>query len=497
MKKQIIIQRFDGGMADDVREQSVNKHAIIKHFNHFSKSTTLSPYRSSEDAYADQGDFRGKDFIYVGSKLYSLGVVTGSAKGQINETSDVANPSWSASTGGADGGGTTSAGFFCHYKGKLYGAVASSSTGRIWDYDIAGTTFTATTGGGDLDFTTYANGMTHSISDKMFFGLDNKIYYKDGTGNIALGLTLPTDIKVSSLCEYGSQLVIACTSISGGVTSKVYFWDMVSADVSASFDIGEVTVGFIENIGQNLILGAYQTGLSSVTPTKLIFSKYGGVGFTAFKTINATTGYMYNWKCKYGGRVYFTVNAQSVGGSAGDLNGVWSIGQNQSGEFTVVLSYLPNNDTGVYIVYGFIVLQDYCYISSLVTNGQNDYIMMKTNDQATYSSTSIIETVKYNSGDINKKKRLIGIAVSTVPLPSNGEVHIFYKKDSDSSYVEITPSAGIIADNTTSFELINDTYGKNLPEFYEIQFKITSEGGAEITGIKFVYEEIPTLLDIK
>jgi hypothetical protein len=84
---------------------------------------------------------------------------------------------------------------------------------------------------------------------------------------------------------------------------------------------------------------------------------------------------------------------------------------------------------------------------------------------------------------------------------------LFYVKQmSDGSVVYESPIGTVTAPTgdvtnkpilaTPSFITIEST-GKNLPEFNEIQFQITSTGGAEITGLKFVYEEKDTLLNIK
>src|SRR3990167_9585350 len=47
--KSITLKRFDGGISDDIREPSSNKFSITKHFDIYSNSYRLTPYRDVED----------------------------------------------------------------------------------------------------------------------------------------------------------------------------------------------------------------------------------------------------------------------------------------------------------------------------------------------------------------------------------------------------------------------------------------------------------------
>jgi len=83
----------------------------------------------------------------------------------------------------------------------------------------------------------------------------------------------------------------------------------------------------------------------------------------------------------------------------------------------------------------------------------------------------------------------VGVSVSTVPLPANGQVVLKYKRDSESSFKNIYTNT---TDNSVFKEAVTiESTGNNLGDFQEVQFRIESTGGAEITGLKFIYDDSP------
>jgi len=196
----IPITQFNKSMIADPRG---NGCQLCQHFDNFTKSS-LVPYKDTEDAYVSQSTFHGQTYLMYAGNMYVLGVTSGTGRAEILKNTDMGVPSWSTPTNGADSSGTTSFNLFVEYKGRLYGASAGT---RIWDYDIAGTTFNSTTAGGSISYTNVCQGIVKA--DKLYFGIDNKVYYKNGTSDIALGIALPTDRIITSLCEYGNYIAIA------------------------------------------------------------------------------------------------------------------------------------------------------------------------------------------------------------------------------------------------------------------------------------------------
>ena len=76
----------------------------------------------------------------------------------------------------------------------------------------------------------------------------------------------------------------------------------------------------------------------------------------------------------------------------------------------------------------------------------------------------------------------------TAPMASGATLVLKYRKDEETSWTQIYSDG---TDNSISHSAINiESSGDNLPEYKEIQFRIESTGGAEITGLKFKSEEI-------
>ena len=97
-------------------------------------------------------------------------------------------------------------------------------------------------------------------------------------------------------------------------------------------------------------------------------------------------------------------------------------------------------------------------------------------------------------GDADQKKKLLSVGVSFEKL-RNVSVKLEYMVDGGSSIKPITGTWTEVFTHTTNgtlyHEAVNiESTGEALPEFREIQFRITSDSGAVITGLKFTYEEI-------
>jgi len=479
------ITDFSRGMTSDIRSKDIRECQLCKHFDNFSYKSKLVPYKDSEDAgWATQADTQLQSFLMYSNSMYALGIVSGFNYANIAKNTDMATPSWSSPTNGADSSGTTGFKLFIEYKGILYGSVPSASSGRIWSYNIAGTTFTASAKA--LNHTTIAQGLVHSKNDILYIGYDNLILRKNGAAAFeAAVLTLPTGFVISDLAEDGEYLAISGTLPNGKYMT--FFWDMSATTWNDSIDWGEGTYSSTTN--STFIvekLGGYLIGISiegTVKP-KLVFRKsYGGLQ-TKFKEIYITSGGIAG-KQKYNNRIYFGLNASSVGGTNYDYTGIWSVGSDGEGGFSVIFDRLAKNDTLVESIGGFIIAQDYLYISYTISSA---FELRKTNDSTSYTASSIYESVIFNGGDSSRKKKLIGVTVMTEYLPAAGQIVLKYKKDEETSWTTIFTEA---TDNSISHSSINiESSGATLPEFKEIRFQILSTGNAVITGLKFRYELI-------
>lgn len=473
------IDQFDYGVTNNLRLPDQRYAQTIKHFDVLTKRNALIPYRDHEDGSSGGDTDKLSKFLFYNGKTYALGVVSGSSKVKIFEMSTFSGNTWSATANGEDGGGTRDETVFVEYKGYGYGFAASS---RIWKADLSGSAaFVSTDLSISATATTTAQGLVHSKDDILYIAYNNIIAKKNGATWTDSALTLPTNTIITALSEYGNYLAIATRSSSGVGNSTVYLWDRDGSltTVSEKIDWGAGDLYVLEEIeGQLVGVSTVGSSTSAFVP-KIVFRAYTGAGAHIFKELQSSTAPTVKGKQKVNSRLFFLMSA-TLNGTL--LEGVWSIGKNTEGHLSLSLDRLPNNDTALTsgILKGFALIGDYMFIA-YVSNGS--YAASKTNDQSSYTATSIYETLIQSASDPSIKKKLVGISVFYEPLPAAGSVVLKYKADAESSFTQIFSDG---TDNAISHSAINiESTGANLPEFKEIQFRLESTGGAVITGIKY------------
>jgi|CXWL01.1.fsa_nt_gi hypothetical protein len=478
------IVRFDGGMQNDIRSDKSNGLRLVKNADILTYPSKIKPYNSSESGN-DTPAREFAAFLYANSRLYGLGVQTGTSRVSIFYKDSYTDGTWNGVANGDSGAFARKTGLFVYYKGDIYGA----QTDRIWKFN-AGVAFADA----DLSIahTTVSNGIVHSKDDRLYIGVDNKIIRKndattwDATAS-GVVLTLPTDYYLTSICEYGNYLAIACAPLTtaGRQNSRVFLWDRDSSltTLSESIDWGAGTLLVLEEMAGELI-GIMQLG------SRLIVKRYAGIQgaqvimeFVADSTIE-----LKQIKQILNNRLYFMLKAVIDGTTH---YGVWTIGKNSEGVYALSIDRTPNNDTDPNSQTGFYIATvsgvDYMFIaySTTVTNDS----LSKTNDSATtFSHNTTIESLIYDGGDASRTKKLIGVTVMYEPLPTAGSVTVKYKKDEDSSWTTIFTDT---TDNSISHSAINiESSGATLPEYKECHLQILATGGAAVTGFSFESEVV-------
>lgn len=486
------IDRFDGGMANDVRSKESNKARLIKHFDALSFPHRLVPHRESEtgnDTIARKID----TFCYVNS-LGLVGLGTSASKATVFYKNVYTDGVWETTANNASVvADKASNGFAIYYPatGLVY---VTTGTSNVEAYDPTGTNPFVTQSVGL--WSSGGRACLHSKDDTLYVSyqhstLGARIAKYDGSTWTIPALTLGLRYTITAMCEYGNYLAIACkTSDSFGDRSKVFLWDRDSSltTLSESIDWGYGKLEFLESYEGALIGVSYQDSAvfqsNRLGPERLSIKAYtGNVPTEILNLISDTTAYpaallgqLYGTGFqKTNNRLYFLAGIQ-IDGTV--LNGLWSIGKVANQPYALQLEYLPNNDTTVTSMEGFYVAGSFAFIAY-----NNDGSLSKTIETLSYSATSTWESLKYDLGEVSLKKKLLGVSVNTVPLPTAGQVVLKYKADSDTSWTTIFTHT---TDNSVSHSSVNiESTGANLPEFNEIQFQIESTGGAEITGLTF------------
>jgi hypothetical protein len=178
--------------------------------------------------------------------------------------------------------------------------------------------------------------------------------------------------------------------------------------------------------------------------------------------------------------------------------GVWSVGHNPNQAYSVVHERTPNNDTALSsgVLANFIIVGDFMFQAY---QSSATWALSKTNDQASYTATSIYEStinpeqperVRGSAGMRSAQKQLVAVGLSTVPLTSGQQVVCKYKVDGG-AYTTIFTQTTV---GTVTTEGVFDSTGKKFKNGREYEFRFESTGGAEITEFKYKIEELNTLL---
>lgn len=472
------IRKWFGGISDDVREQTVTDFAISKHFDTITSPNRLTPYRSSE---ADEDTtFKVRNFLYEGAVFYGLGRTTDDLKTKLyyKDPSPISG-TWAVVTNGvAANNDTTYPDSFGVYQGDLYGIRQGPS---VWQYDVSGTTFTQAFLSLAANIITVAPPVHHPISDRLFLAYNNRIAQVDsGTGTDGI-LILPSNLAITSMCPFGDSLAIAVTSASGGQAfSRVYLWNMIDPTPYQMIDWGQESLKVLENV-DNQLIGISIAGNSDFSFNQILYVKeWSGGDVIKIKEVplDAKSYTLGVQKVLSQNRLYFVLDSSSA---TPEFSGIWVVGRvNENYPFQTTIDRKFSNDTSVTSVQGIYKLGDYMWVAH-----SNDGQVDRTDDTANYTATSFVETQKYNGDDPSRKKLLRGVALSYVTLPTAGAPVLKYRKDDETSYTTIFTETTDSAMSTIRTAVAATT---SLPSYNEIQFRVESTGGAQITEIRFAYD---------
>lgn len=495
------------GMTNDPRDTTPGVARSIVNFDIVTDPKRAIPYFDSESGDSGASTlFRRKFCIAYWTptpswRLFGLGNVNGQGYAAVymktlstGGSTDLSDAAWLTPALNESAAGLAGYEMFHYYKktGKIHGFQASR---YVWEFTPDGSTawVNAKYDYGST-FTNCTDAITHSQDDIMYFGIDNKII-KNDNGTFAVGLTLPNDFYVTSICEYGAYLAVACAPLSGEGKSRVYLWNRSStlATVSANVDWGQGVIKVLEEL-EGYLMGISLVGLSQARYTDRIVFRYyaGSAGAKKFKEFNfghsgiVGVAGITAAKQKIDNRVYFQM-AATVNGAVRD--GVWSIANTDQG-LTVQHERTINNDTAInssaaprsFFIVGDFIFQSYVSSASVNT-------VSKTNDQLSYTATSIIETVinpNMSPAHRYQRKKLVAVGAMYDPLPTAGQVVVKARADTAGSYTTIyteTTDAAVYtepASTPSGGSFIND--GK------EFEFQINSTGGAVPTALIYVFE---------
>jgi hypothetical protein len=487
---EIKIDQFYGGIADDIRKETVSEFAISKHFDIFSNPKRLTPYRSFEADTNDGSSATGmkqylvRDFAYASasSKLYGLGQ-TGAGLVKIVQKADATTGNWSTPAS-SEGNGAVWNGCFFEYKDYLWGF---QGTNQIFKWGLLSGTPSITNSVATVasTITSVANGVI--AADGNAYMAYNNVVVRVATDASTItdsAKTVPTNLKITSLANFGSYLAIGCSPISSfNGTSKVYLWNLSSDLFYETIDWGEGDLRVLENI-EGMLIGVSDRYLNNSTGAgkgSMIIQGYQGGAAQVIKEVftQALTGKTIpTQKVVKNNRLFWSAKIMTNTAGTEYDEGIWSFGRkNSSYPWALTLDYVDEN-VGSSGIQSIGSAANYFFVAH-----SNDGSIDKTNDAATYAHTSIYESLVYDFGDPTITKQIKDLTIYTAPLPATSSMTMKVKFDEDSSWTTV----GTLS---TTSEISRDFYniestGADFPCFKEMRVRLESvTGGGEYTGYR-------------
>lgn len=484
---QIQINNFSGGISDDPREDNATKFQVTKHFDIFSNPSRLTPYRSLEADTHDGSTSTGmkqyyvRDFLYhsASAKLYGLGQTAGGLT-KVVYKADATTGNWTLPSS-SEGNGAVQNGCLVEYKDYLWGF---QGTTQVWKWGLlSGTPSITNTAGTVGTITSVAQGVI-AKDDQLYLPYNNKLARVSSGGTVTdAALTLPTNFKITSICNYGNYLAIGCAPIStfNGV-SKVFLWNLTSSDVQEAIDWGEGELRVLETI-EGYLVGVTDRYLNNATGAgrgSMIVQVYSGGVPQVVKEVftQALSGKtMPLSKAVKNNRLFFAAKIMTNSAGTEYNEGLWSFGRkNTAYPFSLSLDIIDENiDTDGIQAFG--TAANYFFIAH-----SGDGSIDKTNDAATYAFTSVYESQIMNFGDSMADKTLKSIKVSFRKLASGESLTVKYRVDNATSWT--TVGSYSTADTMSYTFLGISSTGESFVSGHEYEFRIESTGGLEVTGIE-------------
>ena len=294
-------------------------------------------------------------------------------------------------------------------------------------------------------------------------------------------LTLPTNFKITSICNYGNYLAIGCAPIStfNGV-SKVYLWNLTSTDVQEAIDWGEGELRVLETI-EGYLVGVTDRYLNNATGAgrgSMIIQIYSGGVPQIVKEVftQALTGKSIPLqKTVKNNRVFWAAKIMTNSAGTTYNEGIWSFGRkNVNFPFALSLDIIDENVTtsGIQAIGS---AANYFFISH-----SGDGSIDKTNDAPVYTFTSVYESQIFDFGDVDSDKTLLSLKVSFRKQLTGESLTARYRVDGATAWTLI---GTYDTDDTLSYTFLGVS-GEPFASGREYEFRLESTGGLELTGFK-------------
>lgn len=529
----IPIKYFGSGMSDDYAYGGQGEFSVSKHFDILSYPRRLQPLRSMTTESTTDSAI-GNLIVGSNGRMYGVGVdPSNPTNGKLWVRSDNATTSSGSSYGASSTWRSLTS-------DQLSGVVLRNASYSDSDYpflvdypdfgnvrtmlwastnvlvasDPLGASSATTTA---LSFSTISQGFVHPKDKRLYFGYQtgSSTYIGRISSNATAfssvnftALQLPNNHRVYSITDYGNYLAIGCTT-PNGLSSVVFLWDRdeTLTTLSETINWGAGQLKVLNNLKGALVgvntMSANTTGTVQDMDGIEVKLYLGGAEPTTVKQIKAQRLTTTAPSCVLlervnfirNDRLYFSANVVN-GGTAPAYYGLWSFGKNRNDSYALTIERMATNtgtETGVFAaaMSGDFVAMAHTANGTLTATTNGNTL------SSIYDATSVYESninPEMPTLDTEKKKKLMSVYCTYLPLPTDATVVMQYRVD-----VSANASGSTLGNGWTTIftetgngvvftERVKDAAGSSFTDGRKYEFRITSTDGAIITGWGYRYK---------
>lgn len=497
----VIVNEFDGGLADTKYPVEKNVAADMFHCDIFSDRRLLKNLRKNEKDTVSGGAHSGTENVYAwdGARrsdgvMLAIGhtsSVSTTARFLRKNSNDVTSY-WQQST--VTCGNTPYYNGGILYKDNFYCLSYSGSTQSLYRYDGDATATSVVTGFTETNVAGYGNiiskPIVHPLDNKLYMAIGKTIFVWDGSAATVTTASFTTPYQIIGCTYYGTYLAVAC--IKGDGKSIVYLWgrDTTVTTAQDSIEFGDDKICFITNLNGLLIGVSSRSSSATYLDPKIKVRALIGREAVLVKEL-LVTSYLSisNMYVVWKDVIYFLNQAQSS-----PYGTLFTISKNKKGEIVLGQAYTTQyeGETSNY-TYSFWNIHDYFFFGNI-----NGKVMRTYDSPPLYNVTDSTYTFPINVGmyesDRAKLKTISSVYVKAYANSAGyGTLKLEVSMDGG-AYTTIFSEASPSGKNAYVVEALGDSVGDALGEGRDIQFKVTFDQGIDIVELGYDYEEVSTTI---
>lgn len=484
------IERFDGGITDNIRTSDLSKCAHVSHFDIYSDPNRLVPmpgYIADQDTVAgganDLQNYNVRAFTYASGSLYCVGEASGGGGSQVFSKASPTTASWTAeSNSGTD---NLAENTFLHYDsgGRLYFVTNALGNTYLSYHQIASTTTDK--------HATLQTGSTTTLQHVVEYAFDDEYYFNTGQDDIGkiAGTTVTDPVKDTAMYVTDIQSGNEQLGLIGyrfyPYRSQLLLWDSASTLIDRKIELGfgrTASLGFIHGtwvvaLNESAIdLSGSDLDEQMNGRHELVVKYISGdqaLPLVRIPAVVSTSNDIFPSRSKYRDSMLFYGKFAQDATPTNFKEGIWAVGRCTDNSPLALSLLFDTSDLGS--MEGFYGVGNHFFFAH---GGDGSVSRLDDFRTGTYDVDAEYHSLMFGS-DSPFLKDFNGISVLTEDLPASASVTVYYRLDEDDSWTSLGSSS------TTGTETHNFTRASSAPigKFREIQFRVVVSGKVAIKNI--------------